>query len=265
MYNKIKNPVTGRFVNTKGIIGKNILKNYLYQTQDGGGWFDWLPGMGGTEREKDTEVVNENAELINNTITDFENKIREWSNMHNVNQDIRSIDIENLREDIQTLKNKHNKLGARAGKQDGSEQKVHILQENSEKCKVKLSEIKERHVEELEDIQGECSGIDETLRVQQQREAKWETESKSKISNIKSEISQMRLNMDTVHEKLVRLSGGTSLEKSASHLERRGQPRDSQGRWQMDEYGLAGNPYVRENMRQWGGRKKLKNKKKRRN
>jgi hypothetical protein len=239
MYNKIKNPVTGRFVNTKGIVGKNVLKNYVYQTQAGGGWFDWVPGMGGTEREEDTEVVNENAELINNTITDFETKIREWRSMNNVNphsetfETIRIVEIGNLRDNIQALKSKHNKLRGRRGKQDDNEQKVRILQENGEECKVKLSEMKERHVEELEATQGECSGIDESLRGQQQRASKWETESKTKISEIKSEISDMVTALEEAENNLHKVAGIDSVAKSEQYR----QPRDSQGRWETDDMG----------------------------
>jgi hypothetical protein len=267
MYNKIKNPVTGRFVNTKGIVGKNVLKNYVYQTQAGGGWFDWIPGMGSNKREEDTQVVNENAELIKDTITDFENKIRDWGNLRKIPANIRNIDIENLRIDIQKLKNKLNKLGGRAGKQDDSEQKVNILQEDSNECNVKLSDITQRHAHELKAIQVECTGIQETLRGQQQRDSDDETAVKNKISTIPREIEDMVTKMKVTDDKLQKLAGIDSLAKSEEHVGQHGQSRDSHGRWERDDmgYGLSSNPSFRENMNQYGGQKKLKNKKKRRN
>ena len=37
MYQKIKNPISGRFVSIHGKIGRNIIKNYIINLS-GGGW-----------------------------------------------------------------------------------------------------------------------------------------------------------------------------------------------------------------------------------
>ena len=46
MYKKIINPVSGRLINVKGSVGRKVLKNYMYQSQSGGGWFDDINPLG---------------------------------------------------------------------------------------------------------------------------------------------------------------------------------------------------------------------------
>ena len=75
MYKKIINPVSGRLVNVKGSVGRKVLKNYMYQSQSGGGLWDTINPFADNPEEQEVKRVESNQNKAADAIKTLEQRL----------------------------------------------------------------------------------------------------------------------------------------------------------------------------------------------
>lgn len=109
MYKKIINPETGRAVNVKGRVGKNVLRKYISNNNiNGGGIFDFFSAAPSNPMDEATNIMSR----INEAMQLVQAKQREWESL-NIIESTKARETELLRKDMVKLQKYAGKISQR--------------------------------------------------------------------------------------------------------------------------------------------------------
>ena len=236
MYKKIINPVSGRLVNVKGSVGRKVLKNYMYQSQSGGGWFDDINPFGGdTEEVKEVKRVESNQNKLADAITTLEKRLNEWRQMDiqrdalNIEETVVNRQLERLRSMTNKLSNRTDELQARANELDQAEEKSNIcsreleelkkaneqaeseLKTANEKAESELKTANEQAESELKNtteqaeynLEIKCTSTEEAFQNLKETEEAWDKKATERIEGLHAEIDEILEINDKTNQKFI--------------------------------------------------------------